>query len=51
MQNHFIEFLLYEKTREKGYACDDIYCYTKDKFAYELENFIYFVETACTAIC
>lgn len=49
MQNHFIEFLLYEKTREKGYACDDIY--TKDKFAYVLENFIYFVETACTAIC
>lgn len=48
MQNHFIEFLLYEKTREKGYACDDIYCYTKDNV---LENFIYFVETACTAIC
>lgn len=51
MQNHFIEFLLYEKTREKGCACDDIYCYTKDKLAYVLKNFIYFVETACTAIC
>lgn len=40
--NHFIEFLLHEK--RKGYVCDDFYCYKKDKFAYVLENFIYFVE-------
>lgn len=44
MLNYFIEFFLYEKMREKGYVCDDFYCYKKDKFVYVFENFIYFVE-------